>query len=73
MTATITAWSQSGETLDAVIWRVLKSGPELLKPTIDMNPELVEHGMILPEGTIIILPNQLTPTVADIKIINLWD
>jgi phage tail protein X len=73
MTATILAHSQQGETLDGVIWRVLKSGPELLKPTLELNPALADHGMILPEGTSVILPNQLTPTVSDIKIINLWD
>lgn len=73
MSDTITATAHEGETIDALIWRVLGAGTSVLQTVLDLNRDLADLGQILPTGQIVILPRLTTETVKTVKMINLWD
>lgn len=64
-------YSQQNDTLDAVIFRHMGSSNGLLEETLRFNPKLANH-IILPIGTIVILPSQPKQVIKKDKI-QLWD
>lgn len=68
----------AGETIDALVWRVMGSIPGAVESTINLNPALVSD-VILPEGTSVTLPD-MGPTASPstrapqtLETIKLWD
>lgn len=65
--------SQQGETLDAICWRELGRSRAVVEDTLARNPGLADAGPILPEGTIITLPDAVPAVGNSRKLIQLWD
>jgi phage tail protein X len=71
MSAGIPAIALDGEPLDALIWRVAGQGAsdELV---LEANRGLAELGPILPEGTLVLVPEAAAaPAISEL--IQLWD
>lgn len=65
------AFAQPGETVDALVWRVLRKGAGAVEAVLAANPGLAGIGLILPAGTEVLLPVQAdAPVVRDM--IQLW-
>ena len=65
-----TATALAGETMDALIWRVMGNGAGTVEAALELNPAFVD-AVILPEGARITLP---TPAPARIlETLQLWD
>ncbi|RYG19582.1 MAG: phage tail protein [Caulobacteraceae bacterium] len=60
-----------GETLDALVFRVLKKGPGAVEPVLAANPNLADLGLFLPAGTPVRLPVAASGPV-DIPQVQLW-
>lgn len=72
--ATLTATAWQGETVDALVWRVLGAGSGTVEQVLDLNPGLADLGATLPEGHAVILPAiDAAKAVPDREIIQLWD
>lgn len=63
--------ARQGDTLEAVCWRHLKR-TDLVVQVLDLNPSLAEVGAILPEGTLVALPD-VVATANTKKLTQLWD
>ncbi len=72
MTDTLIVTSKLGDTLDGLIWRELRAGPEVLQTVLDLNPGTADFGLFLPVGTSITLPRLVEKTVDTRNIIQLW-
>lgn len=68
-----TATALSGETVDAICWRVLGRTQNVTEQVLELNPGLADIGPKLPAGTQVILPEtaKLAPPVRET--VNLWD
>lgn len=73
MASTFTAAAEQGETLDALVWRVLGAGSGVVEQVYELNRDLAELGPLLPEGREIILPALLTAPVQSREMVQLWD
>lgn len=69
------ATAQDGETLDALVWRVLGRTAALTELAFDQNPDLAALGPVLPGGTLVDLTGAFAATAAPARreIVNLWD
>jgi phage tail protein X len=72
MASTMQVAVQQGETLDAVVWRVLGDRTGIVEAAYALNRDLAALGPILPEGHIVTLPVPETETVPERDIIQLW-
>lgn len=72
LTAPIVASAEAGETIDALVWRVLRKGPSAVEQVLLANPNLADHGLFLPRGLAVVLPVS-TSAPAVTPLINLWD
>lgn len=70
--APIIRHSEAGETVDALVWRLLKKGPSAVEQVLLANPNLADHGLFLPRGVPVLLPVS-TSAPAVTPLINLWD
>lgn len=73
MPATFTASAEQGETLDALVWRMLGAGSGVVEQVLELNRDLAELGPVLAEGQEIILPAILSAPVAEREMVQLWD
>ncbi|CAL4868201.1 hypothetical protein MMA231_02476 [Asticcacaulis sp. MM231] len=73
MAETITVKAQQGEALDALVWRALGQTSGVVETVLMLNRDIASQGAILTEGQEIILPNLLTKSVPQMKIVQLWD
>lgn len=73
MAATFTAAAEQGETLDALVWRVLGAGSGVVEQVYELNRDLAELGAVLPEGREIILPAAIANPVTTREMVQLWD
>lgn len=65
--------SEPGETLDALLWRVLGS-TAAVSIVLAANPGVASAGPILPTGTTISIPDAAETTIAPLREdIKLWD
>ena len=67
--------SQQDESLDALLWRERRLGPDALGPVLAANRGLAQLGAILPTGTRVIVPASVTTsaTVPVRGMVQLWD
>jgi phage tail protein X len=64
--------SLQGDTLDALLWRERSLGPADLPAVLELNPGLAALGPILPLGTMVIVPETVTPTTPVLTLVQLW-
>ncbi|XAP77898.1 tail protein X [Citromicrobium bathyomarinum] len=67
--------AQDGETLDALVWRVLGRTAALTERAYDDNPDLADLGPQLPGGTQVDLTGavKLAATPPRRAVVSLWD
>lgn len=71
MTATV---AQFDMTLDLLVYSVFgRQDDRLVERTLALNPGLAAHGVILPVGTVVTLPDREAPRPAKRDSIKLWD
>lgn len=56
--------SQQGDTLDGLLWRERKLGPEALGTVLAANRGLAALGAEMPAGTLVTVPASLTASAA---------
>ncbi|GEN25388.1 tail protein X [Halomonas cupida] len=66
-----TVRANQGETLDQICYRTFGSTAEVTERALRLNPGLAELGPVLPEGTLILLP-ETEPTTRRIDTVQLW-
>lgn len=72
------ATALAGETIDALVWRVIGSIPGAVESTITLNPALVSD-IILPEGARVTLPDMGSAAASSsrapqtLETIKLWE
>ena len=71
MADTVTALQ--GDTLDELIWRERSLGAADIGRVLDLNPSLADLGLVLPIGTVVIVPASSTPAATVLPLIQLWD
>ena len=65
--------AQQGDSVDSLCWRHLGS-TDPVEATLESNPGLAAKGAILPMGTEVILPDDVSSSSAKTQnIIKLWD
>lgn len=69
--ATFSEKSLQGETIEALVWRVLKVSSPVVEQVMELNPNLAGQ-IILPENTIVILPKTFDQKQKN-QSINIWD
>ncbi|MDG2513196.1 tail protein X [Sphingobium yanoikuyae] len=66
--------ARSGDKLDLLIWREAGLGPAEISRVCDANPGLADLGLILPLGTVVIVPATAdTAATRVLPLIQLWD
>ena len=71
-TGPITEHALEGETVDALVWRVLRRGAPAIEQVLKANPNLADHGLYLPRGTPVLVPVSASAPAAT-PMIQLWD
>lgn len=66
-----TVYAHQGETLDALLYRVVGATDGITERVLEMNPGLADKGPILAEGTAVQVPETPTGT-RRIETIQLW-
>ncbi len=69
--APLTAIALSGETIDALCWRVLGRTTDVVEQAFELNPAHAA-GVILPEGAAILLPSSIV-AAPTIETVQLWN
>ena len=64
--------SVQGDTVDAIVWRHYGRTAGLVERVLDANPGLAELGAVLPNGTLVNLP-EAAPQAEQSQMVNLWD
>lgn len=64
--------SRQGETVEALVWRVIAGDAEAVEAVMVANPGLAGFGPILPEGTPVIIPEAAAAKPATADLIQLW-
>ena len=70
---TMTATAHQGETLDALVWRILGAGSGTVEQVLELNRDIAGIGAVLPEGRVVVLPRLTVAPVQERKIVQLWD
>jgi len=70
--ATMTVTALQGETVDALVWRVLRAGSGVVEEVLTLNRDMAAIGAVLPEGTPVILPVLTAAATIERDIIQLW-
>lgn len=70
---TMTATAHQGETLDALVWRILAAGSGTVEQVLELNRDIASVGAVLPEGKVVVLPRLTVAPVQERKIVQLWD
>ncbi len=68
-----TATALQNEALDALVWRVLKAGSGVVEQVMELNRDIADFGVFLPEGHVVTLPLITAAPVAVNDIVKLWD
>lgn len=64
--------AHQGDTIDAICWRFYGRTAGVVEQVLDANPGLANHGPVLPNGTLINMPEAATQP-AQRQLVNLWD
>ncbi|RSU73174.1 phage tail protein [Sphingomonas sp. S-NIH.Pt3_0716] len=71
---TVPANARANETLDAICWRVLgTTAGHVVEAAYELNRNLADIGVVLPEGTPVILPEAPKFGAAILETVSLWD
>lgn len=70
---TIVETALQGETLDALVWRVLGAGSGTVETVLGLNRGIADAGVTLPEGYAVTLPVSAPSPVAAREVVQLWD
>lgn len=62
-----------GDTLDALCHRHLGRTAGVLEQVLALNPRLAEPGPVLPNGTVVVLPEPAEAAANEQPLIQLWD
>lgn len=65
--------AQQSETIDEICWRFLGRTGGVTEQAYEMNRGLATLGAVLPEGTVVTLPDPKEAAPETRKIVNLWD
>jgi phage tail protein X len=65
--------SRQGDTVDGLLWREMRLGPQDLGPIFDANPGLAQLGPVLPLGTAVRVPITTTAAPTILPLIQIWD
>lgn len=60
-----------GETLDQLVWRVLRQGAPALERVLEANPGLADAGLFLTRGQIVLVPAGAR-SAAPVPMTQLW-
>lgn len=63
--------ARQGDTIEAICWRHYKT-TSIAVQVMELNPQLATIGVVLPEGTLVTLPDAVT-TANTKKLTQLWD
>lgn len=66
-----TVYAHQGETLDALLYRVVGATAGITEQVLELNPGLANKGPILAEGTAVQIP-ETPPLTRRIETIQLW-
>lgn len=61
-----------GETIDALVWRVLGKSSGAVEVVLEANRGLADLGAILPEGTVVLIPGVADATAEEVAMVQLW-
>ncbi len=64
--------TQQHDTVDALCWRHYGRTAGVVEAVLDANPGLADHGVVLPAGLLVTLPEFQT-AAPDRPMVNLWD
>ncbi|MCQ4319731.1 tail protein X [Stutzerimonas stutzeri] len=64
--------AQQGDTVDALCWRHYGRTAGVVEQVLAANPGLADHGPVIPNGTLITLPDA-APQAERRQMVNLWD
>lgn len=67
-----TVRAQQGDTVDAICWRHYGRTAGVVEQVLEANPGLADHGPVIPNGTLITLPDA-APQAERRQMVNLWD
>ncbi|WMN19836.1 tail protein X [Pseudomonas piscis] len=68
----VTLRAQQNDTVDAVCWRHYGRTAGVTEAVLEANPGLADHGPILPQGLVVLMPDTQT-TAPQRQMVNLWD
>lgn len=60
-----------GETVDALCWRYYGRTQGAVEAVLQANPGLARHGLLLPQGMLVLMP--VLPTPPTQQLTQLWD
>lgn len=64
--------TQQHDTVDALCWRHYGRTAGVVEAVLDANPGLADHGVVLPPGLLVTLP-ELQTAAPERPMVNLWD
>ena len=70
--AGLTVTALAGEPIDALVWRATGQGSAAVDSVIEANRGLAALGPLLPEGTIVNIP-EIEAAPAELELVQLWD
>lgn len=70
--ATKTIIAIQNDTIDYICWREYGRSSGVVEMVLEANPNIIEHGVLIPMGTEVILPDIETPQQTK-QSIQLWD
>lgn len=73
LAADLVVQAHGGETLDALIWRILGRGPGAEELVLAANPGLSNIALSLPEGARVVIPASADAPTAVLTQVELWD
>lgn len=71
--ADLVEYSRQGETVDALVWRVVAGDAGAAKSVLEANRGLAALGPVLPMGTPVTIPEGATAKASSPQFIQLWD
>lgn len=72
LTSPMTVRALAGETVDALVWRVLGLGASAVEQVFEANPNLADAGLFLARDQRVVLPVSATAPAAT-PLVQLWD
>lgn len=66
--------SVQGDTIDSICYRIYGYTAGVTEQVLTANPQLITIGPVLPRGTLLTLPDQISASMTQTKtLVNLWD